>query len=101
MSQSLHSPCAVAHSPFASVPAPLLEAGRTYLLFVTTTRLPGRDGGQFYITDAGAGYYATPQTPESITASSVFTRVTDNGDTLPGHLSLTELATDLVSEHSG
>ncbi|KJL29548.1 hypothetical protein [Microbacterium oxydans] len=38
-----------------TVPAPLLEVGGRYLLFVTSTQLPGDAASQFYVTGGSAG----------------------------------------------
>lgn len=72
-------------------PAPMLEVGRSYLLFLTPTMLPGEDGAQFYITGGSAGYYAAPQ-GAALDAKASFTKVGDEGDRLPGQITLAQAA---------
>lgn len=66
------------------VPAPLLEIGNRYLLFLTPTTLEGDAGSQFYIVGGTAGLYTSE--------SGNYVHVkTEDGDNLPATLTATEL----------
>lgn len=73
-----------------TAPAPILEVGSGYLLFLTPTGLAGGDGAQYYVTGGTAGYYAA-QSGASHTAGTIFTKVGDEGDVLPDTLTEDEV----------
>ena len=68
----------------SSTPAPLLEKGTSYLLFITPTMLNDSSASsQFYVTGGDAGLY--------MTEGSEFVRVVnDSGDSLPAKLTVTD-----------
>jgi hypothetical protein len=41
-------------------PSPILEMGRTYLLYLTPSQLEGEKASHFYVTGADAGIYVSP-----------------------------------------
>ncbi|CAH0222851.1 hypothetical protein SRABI76_02554 [Microbacterium oxydans] len=76
-----------------TVPAPLLEVGGRYLLFVTSTQLPGDAASQFYVTGGSAGLYRTESASEARGSDVSYARVdVESGDSLPLTLRTAELA---------
>jgi hypothetical protein len=76
-------------------PAPLLEQGRTYLLYLTPSGLDGDLASQFYVTGGTAGVYETQQNAAArstgVTGDTEFTKApSDEGDELPAELTLAD-----------
>jgi hypothetical protein len=75
-------------------PGPLLEQGKTYLLYLTPSGLDGDLASQFYVTGGTAGIYETQQNAAARSAGGVaedteFTKApSDEGDKLPAELTL-------------
>lgn len=44
---------------YASLPAPLMKTGSTYLLFLTPTMLKGEAGADFFVVGGNAGIYSS------------------------------------------
>lgn len=78
-----------------SGPAPLLESGETYLLFLTPSGLDGDLASQFYVTGGNAGIYVAPQSAarstEGATATTFEQVEAEEGDELPAQLNPGEL----------
>ncbi len=75
------------------VPAPLLEVGHRYLLFITSTKLEGDAASQFYVTGVSAGIYRTESSAGARGGDVTYTRVDrDSGDDLPPTLTAADLA---------
>lgn len=75
------------------VPAPLLEVGHRYLLFITSTKLEGDAASQFYVTGVSAGIYRTESSAGARGGDVTYTRVDrDSGDDLPPTLAAADLA---------
>ncbi|XYX65549.1 hypothetical protein ACAD35_02371 [Clavibacter nebraskensis] len=79
-----------------SGPAPMLQAGSAYLLYLRPTRLPGDAATQSYVTGGGAGIFAaaddraptTGADPDAEADAPAFTRVDhEEGDDLPERVS--------------
>lgn len=67
-----------------SVPAPILEVGQRYLLFLTPSMMKGEAAAQFYVTGGSAGIYRSE--------NGSFTHVkSEDADTLPATLTTAEL----------
>ena len=75
------------------LPAPILEVGQDYLLFLTPTGLSGGAASQFYITGGTAGYYRSTAGPtgDRADAGATFGKVGDEGDTLPTTLTADQI----------
>lgn len=71
-------------------PVPLLQPGRTYLLYLTASGLDGPLSSQYYITGANAGIYALPANSRAATdptPATPFAQVQrQNGENLPATL---------------
>jgi len=67
-----------------STPAPILEIGRQYLLFLTPSMLDGEAAKQFYVTGGSAGIY-------SVEGSHFVHGPFTEGDNLPGALTTADL----------
>lgn len=75
------------------VPAPLLEVGNRYLLFITSTKLDGDAASQFYVTGVSAGIYQTESSAEARGGDVTYAHVDrDSGDNLPPTLTAADLA---------
>ncbi|MGH3689582.1 MAG: hypothetical protein ACRDT7_05450 [Microbacterium sp.] len=75
------------------VPAPLLEVGNRYLLFITSTKLEGDAASQFYITGVSAGIYQTESSTDARGGDVTYAHVDqDSGDNLPPTLTAADLA---------
>ncbi|MFD8768449.1 hypothetical protein [Microbacterium oxydans] len=75
------------------VPAPLLEVGHRYLLFITSTKLEGDAASQFYVTGVSAGIYRTESSAGARGGDVTYTHVDrDSGDDLPPTLTAADLA---------
>ncbi|MFD4990831.1 hypothetical protein ACFWH7_03690 [Cellulosimicrobium cellulans] len=78
--------------PSMDLPAPILEVGKSYLLFLVPSGLPGDEAEQFFITGGTAGYFAAPDRVEARSAGTQsFEKVGDEGDTLPADVTLDQL----------
>lgn len=67
-----------------TLPYPILEKGKQYLLFLVPTRLEGKAANDFYIVGGSAGMYTVE--------SGVFVHVlSEEGDTLPEKLTSGDL----------
>jgi hypothetical protein len=81
-------------SPKASGPAPFLEQGKSYLLYLHPSELDGDLASHFYVTGGSAGIYETQQNAAARSAGGVtedteFTKApSDEGDSLPAELTL-------------
>lgn len=75
------------------LPAPILEVGQDYLLFLTPTGLSGGAASQFHITGGTAGYYRSTAGPtgDRADAGATFGKVGDEGDTLPATLTADQI----------
>lgn len=87
-------------SDASNSPTALLESGRSYLLFLTPSQLPGELAQQYYVTGGNAGLYGTDlsasqirQRGSTIATVTTFTQVDpEPGENLPAELSVTDLA---------
>lgn len=73
------------------VPAPLLEPGRDYILFLRPTELGGKSRGEFYVTGGVAGIFR--QDPGSArSAVPTYVRAEpSSGDNLPASISIDDV----------
>lgn len=101
--------------PSMQLEAPILNVGGTYLLFLVASTLPGDAGRQFYVTGASAGMYAASSAASESAAEVLrlsasgaastdvkvavddlsadpFTKVGDEGDTVPETVTAADLA---------
>jgi hypothetical protein len=73
-----------------NAPAPILESGRNYLLFITPSMLEGDLASQYYVTGADAGLYVAADAARGATAT--YTRLAPNEvDQLPEQLTLDDI----------
>ncbi len=77
-------------SAYAETLSPILSAGSRYLLFINPSELPGDDASQYFITGNTAGYYAMTDVVQH-GAEPVYEKVGDEGDSLPGTLTLSAI----------
>ncbi len=81
-------------SPKTSGPAPFLEQGKAYLLYLHPSELEGELASHFYVTGGSAGIYETQQNAAArssggVTEDTEFTKApSDEGDDLPEALTL-------------
>ena len=69
----------------SETPAPILEVGQSYLLFLRPTELPGEASELFYVVGGVAGIF--------VADAGTFSRlVRDSGDQLPNQLTTADLA---------
>ncbi|WJY00377.1 hypothetical protein [Curtobacterium sp. 458] len=83
-------------SPKTSGPAPFLEQGKSYLLYLHPSELEGELATHFFVTGGSAGIYEMQQSDAARSAGGVtedteFTKApSDEGDELPEVLTLDE-----------
>ncbi|WP_270410257.1 hypothetical protein [Brachybacterium paraconglomeratum] len=63
------------NAEMSEVPAPLLEAGKTYVLFLTLSGLPGDDANKFFVTCSDAGIF--------LEDGAAVVPLSEHGDVLP------------------
>ncbi|EWS82436.1 hypothetical protein BF93_10505 [Brachybacterium phenoliresistens] len=71
-------------------PAPILELGKTYILFLNRTRREGPDSDKFFITGADAGIYMQ-DTATAGTSEESFHSIGESGDSIPESATADEL----------
>jgi hypothetical protein len=74
-------------------PAPILQPGTRYLLFLTPTMLEGEAASQYYVTGGSAGIYQAGSAGARSTDGDIFSHGPfEEGDTLPSTLTPKDLA---------
>jgi glyoxylase-like metal-dependent hydrolase (beta-lactamase superfamily II) len=74
-------------------PAPYLEVGREYVLFLHPTEIPGAPTNEYYITGGTAGAYLVE--PGAGAADARLHRLADEGDKLPDTIQQRDLVATL------
>lgn len=86
-------------SPKTSGPAPFLEPGGSYLLYLHPSGLDGDRAAHFFVTGGSAGIYelqqnAAVRSSGNVSGATAFTKApSDEGDTLPAELTLDDAVT--------
>jgi hypothetical protein len=72
-----------------STPAPIMEIGGSYLLFLTPTGLPGEAADEFYVTGAVAGLFEPSSSGRG--GETGYTSLSHDGDDLPSDITLGDI----------